>query len=128
MFKLPEKYQIKKTNTFAIPPIIQNRNIFAVASNGMDWEHVSVSVRDGNKSRMPNWDEMCHIKAVFWDDEDVVMQLHPKKSEYVNNHPHVLHLWRPMNEVIPTPPSIMVGIKGLELGLPNELNLEIHNE
>jgi hypothetical protein len=53
---------------------------------------------------------MCFVKDLFWDDEDCVMQLHPKKSEYVNNSPFCLHLWRPINAIIPTPPHEMVGI------------------
>jgi len=50
---------------------------------------------------------------IFWGPEEVVVQFHPAKSEYVNNHPHVLHLWRSTTHKIKTPPSIMVGIKGL---------------
>jgi hypothetical protein len=53
---------------------------------------------------------MVFIKGLFWDDDDVVMQLHPKRSEYVNQHPHTLHLWRPMTATIPTPPASLVGL------------------
>lgn len=73
------------------------------------WEHVSVSL----PTRCPTWDEMCYVKSIFWDDEDTVMQLHPPKSQWVNNHPYCLHLWRPVAVEIPLPPSIMVGIKTL---------------
>lgn len=52
---------------------------------------------------------MCQVKDVCWDDEDVVMQLHPRRSQYVNMHPHTLHLWRPLEASIPEPPSILVG-------------------
>lgn len=83
--------------------------IKVVASDGEGWEHVSVSWPD----RCPTWDEMCRIKAIFWDAEDCVMQLHPPESEYVNNHRYCLHLWRPTDQVIPVPPSIMVGIKSM---------------
>ena len=74
----------------------------------MGWEHVSVSRRD----RCPTWDEMCLVKALFWDEEDCVIQYHPPRSEYVNNHPNCLHLWRPIGVSLPMPPSIMVGFKG----------------
>ena len=80
------------------------------------WEHVSVhafrdAAREFNvKMRTPTWREMAYVKDLCWDGEDVVMQLHPRKSEYVNNHPHVLHLWRPTHATIPTPPSILVGV------------------
>jgi len=77
------------------------------------WEHVSIHAykNGGAKVRTPTWREMVYVKDLFWDGEDIVMQLHPRKSEYINNHPHVLHLWRPINEPIPTPPSLFVGIK-----------------
>ena len=52
---------------------------------------------------------MSYVKRLCWDAEDVVVQFHPRESEYVNCHPHVLHLWRPKHVEIPTPPSILVG-------------------
>jgi hypothetical protein len=81
----------------------------AVLSSGPNegWEHVSVSAHD----RTPTWKEMCWIKDLFWDDDEVVMQLHPAKRDYVNHHPYCLHLWRPLEGVIPLPPSEFVGPK-----------------
>lgn len=84
-------------------------HLLALASDGGDWEHVSVSARRGDQVRTPTWKEMAYAKGVFWDDEDVVIQYHPRKSEYVNCHPNVLHLWRPTEAEIPTPPPILVG-------------------
>jgi hypothetical protein len=72
-----------------------------IACDGMGWEHVSVSL----PHRTPNWREMCFIKAVFWDEEDGVIQYHPAKSEYVNLHDHCLHLWKPVDFEMPTPPK-----------------------
>ena len=60
-------------------------------------EHVSVSLTKATGEpflRTPTWEEMCYVKDQFWGDEDVVVQFHPKKSEYVNVHSYVLHLWR----------------------------------
>ncbi|MDP9039797.1 MAG: hypothetical protein M3O02_11090 [Acidobacteriota bacterium] len=54
---------------------------------------------------------MCFVKALFWDDEETVMQLHPPKSEWINNHEYCLHLWRPLNQPIPRPPGIAVGVR-----------------
>lgn len=96
---------------FVLPPKIGKRQLYIIASDGMGWEHVSVHAYEGKKTRTPTWDEMCHVKNLFWDAEDVVMQLHPRRSEYVNNHQHVLHLWRPTEQAIPEPPSILVGLK-----------------
>lgn len=79
---------------------------------GLDcWEHVSVSVVRGKQYRVPTWKEMCFVKNLCWDEEDTIVQYHPKLSEYVNNHPGVLHLWRWKIRQFPTPPMIAVGIK-----------------
>ena len=86
-----------------------------IASDGLGWEHVSVRAVNGKKSRVPTWKEMCAAKDRCWDDEDEVVQFHPRKSEYVNNHPHVLHLWRPTHQSIPKPDSLLVGIKPADL-------------
>jgi hypothetical protein len=78
-----------------------------IVSDGMGWEHASVSA----PGRTPTWDEMQWVKEQFWEPEDVVMQLHPPESEYVNCHPYCLHLWRPLLSEIPVPPSVFVGPK-----------------
>lgn len=82
------------------------------ASEGLGWEHCSVSI---NRDRTPSWEIMCAVKDLFWDEEDTVIQFHPKKSEYVNCHPHVLHLWRPTDKEIELPDSILVGFKDSEV-------------
>ena len=95
------------------------------APEGDGWEHVSVHAyreqrievvgllgrgsKPGLKQRTPTWKEMAYVKDLCWEGEDVVMQLHPRKSQYINCHPHVLHLWRPRHLAIPTPPAILVG-------------------
>jgi hypothetical protein len=61
--------------------------------------------------RCPTWDEMCQIKALFWDDNDCIVQFHPPKAEYVNNHAYCLHLWRQIGGEFPIPDSLLVGIK-----------------
>jgi hypothetical protein len=71
------------------------------------WEHVSVST----ERRIPNWIEMCFVKNLFWREDECAVQYHPAKSEYVNHHPNCLHIWKPINAVMPTPPSIFVGPK-----------------
>lgn len=64
-----------------------------VAGNNEDgWEHVSVELY---ARRLPTWEEMCYIKDLFWDDEEEVVQIHPKKSQYVDMT-EALHLWRPI--------------------------------
>lgn len=75
------------------------------------WEHVSVSIRD----RCPNWEEMCHVKNLFWLPEECCVEYHPAEKDYVNMHAYCLHIWRPLNLAMPSPPSIMVGLKGTKL-------------
>ena len=90
-----------------------------IVSDGMGWEHVSCVPRKPNTrkelGRTPTWAEMDWLKRQFWDDDEAVMQLHPPRSEWVNNSEFCLHLWRPTNRVVPLPPSLMVGFKGLRL-------------
>jgi len=128
-WKVPEQFRISPKHApskkgdpfgwFQIPSPDKNRvtktNLMCLASDGMkgvEWEHVSIrAVKNFNgkwKDLIPTWAEMCFIKQLFWDDEDVVMQLHPRKSDYVNIHESVLHLWRPKTIEIPTPPKIVV--------------------
>lgn len=93
---------------FSIPG--EARRIRCIASDGEGWQHVSVSFGQHSKSA-PSWELMCRIKDLFWNDEDWVCQFHPAKSEYVNNHPGCLHLWKPTDAMLPTPHSLLVGIK-----------------
>ena len=107
MFKIPEPYRVKEgVNHFRIP--YKKGYLVAVVSTGLGWEHVATMAVIGGNQHTPVWQEMCFIKDLFWDKEDVVMQLHPKESEYVNEHPCVLHLWRPTYTDIPTPPKVLV--------------------
>ena len=73
------------------------------------WEHVSVSL----PGRCPNWPEMCFVKALFWTEEETVVQFHPPDSVYISNHPYTLHMWRDTVGDHRLPPSIFVGYKEL---------------
>lgn len=117
-FSVPEKYRVRKgayasdeslgnNGAFIIPSAPGRFQLTVIASDGAEWEHVSVST----PVRTPTWDEMCFIKSLFWGEEDCVVQFHPPKSEYVNQHQFCLHLWRPIGVSLPMPPSIMVGFK-----------------
>lgn len=119
MFHVPEKFRIVtglmasdstfgNNGCFLIPSPVKGRTLFIIASDGMDWDHVSVSVSRINQETIPYWDEMVYTKNLFWDEEDCVIQYHPPKSDYVNVHEHTLHLWRPTAAEIPTPPLVLV--------------------
>jgi hypothetical protein len=101
---------------FDLPSPEPGWRLACVASDGEGWEHVSVHAYNTirTKQRVPKWIEMCYVKRLFWDGDDVVMQLHPREVDYVNVHPHVLHLWRPTELSIPLPPPIFVGPPAVE--------------
>lgn len=89
-------------------------NVITVASDGMGWRHVSVSLaKSVLRVLPPSWSIMSQVKDLFWEDEDCVVQFHPPKSQYVNNHPGCLHLWQPTGKQIKTPPWHLVGIRGV---------------
>ena len=128
MFHVPEQYRridgqwarmgrVPNNGAFALPPLIPQRFLFCFASDGgysaeTCWEHVSVHVSDAKgRLKTPCWDEMCSVKDLCWDAEDIVMQLHPARSQWVNQHAHTLHLWRPVGIIIPTPPPEFVGLQ-----------------
>jgi hypothetical protein len=71
---------------------------------GPAWEHVSVS----HKSRVPNHTELCWVKRQFFEDLETVVHFYPPEPEYVNVHPNVLHLWRPVTVELPRPPRACV--------------------
>lgn len=101
-----------KNGCYLIP--YNNYNIFVIASSGGGWDHVSVTLQGlGNKkmNRTPNWDEMCYIKDMFFAENETVVQFHPPKDCYVNNHPGCLHLWRNQKNGHELPPTIMTGLK-----------------
>lgn len=133
--KVPEQYREKEhpvlgsdssygCNGFFVIPHYKILNYYfqCQVSDGMGWNHVSISLikeitKVGKRhkniftmvERCPTWEEMCWIKSQFWDDDESVMQLHPPKKDWINNHPYCLHLWKPDKLEIPLPLSIMVG-------------------
>ena len=116
--KFPEQFRITEQSIygphkagdpwgiFLIPAAkARKRKLFIIATDGENtaWEHVSISLPDFH-DLCASWDEMCLVKDLFWDDTQCIIQFHPAKSEYVNFHPGVLHLWRCRNGVFPMPP------------------------
>jgi len=84
---------------------IYDRNLQIFFTLGFDeegWEHAAIHVGNGRKT--PSWEVMCKAKQTFWRDDEDVVQLHPKESEYFHGigisgkeKLEVLHLWRPVN-------------------------------
>jgi hypothetical protein len=123
-FKVPEKFRVLdhpnpamcsnesfgNNGLFVISSAKFKGALSVIASDGAGWEHVSVS----KIKRCPTWNEMCVVKDMFWGADDCVVQYHPPKSLYVNNHPHCLHLWRKVGSEFEIPSPWLVGIPGLK--------------
>ena len=112
-----EKYRVKKGpwatkendgHGFFFIPFKRDETPLKVlcAPKGGEWQHVSVSL----PNRCPTWNEMNYIKDLFWNDDETVVQIHPPKSEHVNNHKFCLHLWK-HRDGHKLPPSILIGFK-----------------
>lgn len=97
---------------FLIPYLRRGHTLAVIASDGMGWEHVSISI--AGRRTPPIWEEMAFIKDLFWGEEETVIQYHPPKSRYINNFPGCLHLWKPIGVDLPLPAIEMVGIPGFE--------------
>ena len=99
---------------FVVPSPIDGAGLRIVASQGMGWDHVSVS----RKNRCPNWTEMEFIKRLFFAPHEICMQLHVAESEHLSLHPYCLHIWRPNDgTTIPLPPSETVATPELVAAL-----------
>lgn len=128
-FRIPEAFRVQVPGRRTWPgddygnftiPSHGGRKLFVIATGGgglikvgdkiidARWEHVSISVRQGKKSRTPTWDEMSKVKRLFWEDTACVVQYHPPECDYVNTHENTLHLWRPCGGGLPRPPKELV--------------------
>ena len=56
------------------------------------WEHAFLDLE--YLKRTPTWLEMNVLRKFYWYDSEPVIQIHPKRSEYVNFNHYRLHLWK----------------------------------
>ena len=88
MFKVPEEHRNNTIPDLISTPENGNNGFFVflykgyevrcVAGEGFGWEHVSVTI---NRNRTPDWDTMCKVKELFWNESDTVIQYHPAKIQ-----------------------------------------------
>jgi hypothetical protein len=48
------------------------------------------------------------MKDMFFDPEECCVEYHPKQSEYINDMPYCLHIWKPQGQDMPRPPKELV--------------------
>lgn len=75
---------------FLIPAVSATATISAIDFKDDDFEHVLLNP----KNRLPTYEEMANLKDIFWNQNEVTIQVHPSKSEYINIENYTLHLWR----------------------------------
>lgn len=93
-----------KNGVFLVASPIDRQPLVIIASSGEGWDHVSVS----RKNRAPNQTELAHVHRLFFQNTETAVQYFVPPTEHVNNHPHCLHLWRPLEGEIPKPSTIFV--------------------
>lgn len=130
-----EKYAnntIGKSNiskSFLIP-LNDNKKAFVIASEDfVGWDHVSahiISVESGSLNRTPNNEEMQFLRNIFFEDEDVVVEFHPAKKDYINNYSYALHMWKSTDNVFSFPKRVVwKSIPSKVITLPNQKMVNI---
>lgn len=92
-------------------PLTQKR-YWCKFTRAMGWEHLTIS----GQNKVPDWNVMCKVKDIFWDDEECCIEYHPRKSQYVNNNETCLHIWKPIGVELPEPPTILLGFQDISSG------------
>ena len=91
-------------NGLFVIPFTGKISLVVMASDGMGWDHVSVSVPD----RCPTWEEMSFIKRLFFENDECAVQYHPPVDDHISLHPFCLHLWRKQSGNFFMPPKEMI--------------------
>lgn len=112
-FQIPHVDQWLRSQFGAFYNVLASDGEAHYGSPGTEWDHVSVHVRKDGKngqriSSTPTWEDMEHIRSLFFDDDETVMQLSVPRADHISHHDHVLHLWKPLKAAIPVPPKILV--------------------
>lgn len=92
-------------------PVTQKR-YWCKFTRAEGWEHVTVSPQP-QRGKTPEWDVMCKIKDIFWDEEECCIEFHPRKSQYINNNETCLHIWKPIGIDLPEPNTLLLGFQGV---------------
>lgn len=88
------------------------------------WEHLSVS----HKNKIPSWLTMEEMKEMFFKNDEECFQFHPKADDYINNNEYTLHIWRPLEEKLPIPPSVLVGFRPNHIDEDMEAAKKLHED
>ena len=90
---------------------VSRKRYWCKFTKAQGWEHVTVA---GVNHKVPDWDIMCKVKDIFWNEEECCIEYHPRKSQYINNNEYCLHIWRPLGVELPEPPTILLGLQDID--------------
>lgn len=92
--KFMRSLEIRETqrSEFYLPIADGIGNVSALNFKNDSWEHVLIDLEA--QKRCATYEEMCNLKDIFWDENEIAIQVHPAKSDYINFCKYCLHLWR----------------------------------
>lgn len=108
--KIENEEQIQIRAYYTDP--VTRKRYWCKFTSALGWEHVAVSPQP-QRGKTAEWDVMCKIKDIFWEEEECCIEYHPRKSQYVNNNETCLHIWKPLNIELPEPPTILLGFQDM---------------
>jgi hypothetical protein len=73
---------------FLIP--FKSEYLLCLISDSGGWDHVNISL----PHRTPNWDEIEHVRDMFFDAADTVVIFSPPRLFPFTSNPYHIHLWR----------------------------------
>lgn len=112
-FSFVEKYRVpgkrllansQKVGVFSLP-YVDNSRIEVIASQALGWQHVSATIvlNPVDDPRIPTYKEMQTVQNLFFYPNERVIQYHPRRQDYVNDNPFVLHMWVADGNIMPYP-------------------------
>jgi hypothetical protein len=105
---LPSSYHLIESHDYENGVLWEGRNhrgpfsiimTGQIEEDGKKWLHVSVARPD----KLPEWDLLKEIKAIFIGRSKQAIQIFPNEAMYVNQHPYCLHLFCCVDAADPVP-------------------------
>ena len=106
-YRIPSKIPFAnslKIGMFSLP-YVDNSHIEVIASHELGWQHVSTTIvlNPVDDPRTPTYGEMQLVRDLFFYPDEKVVQYHPRRQDYVNDNPYVLHMWVRDGNIMPYP-------------------------
>lgn len=133
-FKVPEKHRVKEGGNMATTALDGNNGLFlipmsikkgdntkynyylsVIATAAQGWENVLITImnKDGKLTpRSASLEEMDFIKAIFWGNDECVLQYFPATADDMKLPGFCVALWKPNFAAVPKPPKDFKGFSG----------------